>query len=335
MTTVKKLSLVFLWALSAIVCSAVPLVTDVTAKQRYPWNGLVDITCMVSGIEGSGHRFVLVAVDKDSGKVYPASNFSVAYAGENLPEGVFSKNGLYSLMWDARSDIGQVVCERMAMRVNAVKVCATVQLWEGGPYWSTMNIGAENPEDYGWYFWWGDTIGYKRENDKWVATDGSSSNFQFHRDDPVSRQTQSKDIDALRSEGWVVTMDGIDILSPEHDAAHVHWGADWRMPTTQEIIYLYSNCDWTWTIQNGVTGYLVRGRGVYASASIFLPAAGYGYGTSLYYVGSRGYYPSSTPELGTSTFSAYLFFDSRDHGGRANSHRHEGRTVRPVQGSAR
>jgi hypothetical protein len=54
-----------------------------------------------------------------------------------------------------------------------------VQLWENGPYWATTNIGAEKPEDYGYYFWWGDTVGYKRENDKWVASDGSNSNFSF------------------------------------------------------------------------------------------------------------------------------------------------------------
>ena len=29
-----------------------------------------------------------------------------------------------------------------------------VQLWEDGPYWATTNIGAERPEDYGYYFWW-------------------------------------------------------------------------------------------------------------------------------------------------------------------------------------
>ena len=57
---------------------------------------------------------------------------------------------------------------------------AKVQLWEGGPYWATTNIGAENPEDYGYYFWWGDTVGYKRENDKWVASDGSSLSFSFN-----------------------------------------------------------------------------------------------------------------------------------------------------------
>jgi hypothetical protein len=27
-----------------------------------------------------------------------------------------------------------------------------VQLWEGGPYWATKNIGADKPEDYGYYF---------------------------------------------------------------------------------------------------------------------------------------------------------------------------------------
>ena len=49
-----------------------------------------------------------------------------------------------------------------------------VQLWEDGPYWATRNIGAEKPEDYGYYFWWGDTVGYKREGDSWVASAGSS-----------------------------------------------------------------------------------------------------------------------------------------------------------------
>ena len=56
-----------------------------------------------------------------------------------------------------------------------------VQLWEGGPYWAECNVGASKPEEYGYYFWWGDTVGYKRENNKWVATDGSSANFSFSR----------------------------------------------------------------------------------------------------------------------------------------------------------
>ena len=38
---------------------AVPTVTDVVAKQRFPWNGLVDITCEVSGIEGTTNGLYL------------------------------------------------------------------------------------------------------------------------------------------------------------------------------------------------------------------------------------------------------------------------------------
>jgi len=46
---------------------AEPTVTDITAKQRYPWNGLVDIACKVSGIEADagGYEFAVVAVNKD------------------------------------------------------------------------------------------------------------------------------------------------------------------------------------------------------------------------------------------------------------------------------
>ena len=54
-----------------------------------------------------------------------------------------------------------------------------VQLWEGGPYWADKNIGADKPEDDGYYFWWGDTVGYKREGGSWVASDGSMSSIWF------------------------------------------------------------------------------------------------------------------------------------------------------------
>ena len=52
-----------------------------------------------------------------------------------------------------------------------------VQLWEGGPYWATTNIGASTPEEYGYYFAWGYTEGCVRNssNDGWVKADDSSS----------------------------------------------------------------------------------------------------------------------------------------------------------------
>ncbi len=198
-----------------------------------------------------------------------------------------------------------------------------VQLWEDGPYWAETNIGAERPEDYGYYFWWGDTVAYERKNDAWVASDRSARKFSF-------KLTLGKRIDELKIEGWI-TEDGV--LAPEHDAAHVYWGGDWRMPTKQELEDLEEKCDWTWTTKKGVEGYIVRGKGRYASASIFLPAAGCGDETSLDGAGSCGTYWSSVPDSDDGN-SWLLFFGSSLHF-TGNYYRDYGFPVRPVQGGAK
>lgn len=77
--------------------------------------------------------------------------------------------------------------EKKSVDGNVGDAHEKVQLWKDGPYWATTNIGAEKPEDFGYYFWWGDTVGYKREKDKWVATDGSSSDFSLRTRSGVSR----------------------------------------------------------------------------------------------------------------------------------------------------
>ena len=129
-----------------------------------------------------------------------------------------------------------------------------------------------------------------------------------------------------------MTENGTDVLAPEHDAAEVQWGGGWRMPMYQELYDLcYNKCDWTWTTQNGVNGYVVRGRGDYAANSIFLPCAGCGYGTSLYFAGSDGYYWSSVPDS-DGYYSRGLDFDSSDHSSDDGILRDLGFSVRPVQG---
>ncbi len=205
-----------------------------------------------------------------------------------------------------------------------------VQLWKDGPYWAETNIGAEKPWESGYYFWWGDTIGYKWENGKWVASDGSASGFSFEKGN--STPTYGKKLATLQNEGWI-TADGV--LTPEHDAAHVQWGGEWRMPTKQELVDLNEKCDWTWTTTNGVNGYVVRGKGDYASASIFLPCVGDGYGTTLNLAGSFGYYWSSVPcsvPCSDGPDSWDLRFYSSSHYKYDSNSRLAGFPVRPVQG---
>jgi len=199
-----------------------------------------------------------------------------------------------------------------------------VQLWEGGPYWATTNIGAEEPWDYGYYFWWGDTIGYKRENDAWVANDGSSANFSFKK-----VPTYLKTIGDLRNQGWI---DANDCLTTEHDAAQAHWGGGWRLPTYREQSDLVANCTWIWTTTNGVKGYIVRGKGDYASKRIFLPAAGFGRETSLTWANTSGRYWSSSPVNTTGTARGITFASGEHTAGNSDNGRSDGFSVRPVRG---
>ena len=291
-------------------------VTDVVARQRWPWNGLVDIACTVSGIEWEpdGHDFAVAAVMPDSG-VHNATNFWVAKDGKKSPVQGVCSNGNYRLIWDAGADLGPELYSNVVVRVT-VKGHAKVQLWEGGPYWATTNVGAEKPEDYGYYFWWGDTTGYRPS--------GTTFSFSFESwNCPTCVKSESQ----LKEGGWL-TNDGV--LAPEHDAAQAHWGGAWRMPTKQELDDLVNKCDWNETTLNGVKGWIVTGRDAYKSDSIFLPCAGYGNGASLSNAGSYGYYWSSVPYSGNYS-SWYLRFSSSFHS-TYDYGRGYGFPVRPVQG---
>ena len=312
------------WAAAA----AEVTVTNVTARQRYPWNGLVDIACTVEGMEGdtNGVKLAVAAVE-ESGKVRRGAHVRVVRDGAESEDLEVRENGAYELVWDARADLGAGLWSNVTVRVTT-DAHTGVQLWEGGPYWAETNIGAEEPWEYGLYFWWGDTVGYKRENDAWVASDGSAENFSFSSG---NTPTYGKNNATLQSEGWI-TAEGV--LAPEHDAAQVQWGGGWRMPTDSEFAELINNTTTTWTTSNGVYGRLVTGKGDYASASIFLPAAGSGYGTGLYSSGSYGGYWSSTPYSSGSIYAWSLFFNS-GHFRRYNGDgRYYGQSVRALRGFA-
>ena len=335
----KKIITGLFAAVAMVAIAADPVVSDVTAKQRYPWNGLVDITCTVSGINvASDNSFVVAAVMPDSGDVRTVSHFWVVRNGMNSTDRTVSANGTYKLLWDAKADLGQVAYDNMVMRVT-VKTRNMIQLWEGGPYWADTNIGAENPEDYGYYFWWGDTVGYTRSGGTWTSgcyysgVTWVSSAGQQMSSSPFSSSsctTYNKDNSALQSAGWI---DSTGNLVPVHDAAHVHWGGEWRMPTDAEFSALINNCTTTWTTRNGVYGRLFTGKGAYADRSIFLPAAGHGHDSDLNSPGSYGFYWSSTPTSGISSHAWLLYFNSSNFD-RSHSSRYFGQSVRPVRGFA-
>ena len=200
-----------------------------------------------------------------------------------------------------------------------------VQLWENGPFWAECNVGATKPEEYGYYFWWGDTVGYTNTGSAWISVkEGTSISFA---DSGTAASTYGKDDAALLSAGYI---DSTTNLVAAHDAATAHLGSPWRMPTDAEFAALLDNCTTAWIITNGVNGQLVMGKGAYADKSIFLPAAGYGYDSCLDELGSFGYYLSSTPISDFPERAWSLNFLS-DGSYRYYYDRCFGRSVRPVR----
>lgn len=179
-------------------------------------------------------------------------------------------------------------------------------------------------------FWWRDTVGYKRVNDNWVASNGSSSNFSFSEE---NTPTYGKNNSTLKSQGWI---DSNYVLVPAHDAARVHRGGNWRIPTRSELNSLISKCTWTLTTMNSVKGYIIKGKDNYAASSIFIPFTGYGYGTSRSEATSLGDYWLSIAGSDWDYGTAWsLFIDSSNHNlssdRRYINGRQSGLVIRPVR----
>ena len=197
-----------------------------------------------------------------------------------------------------------------------------VQLWENGPLWAKTNIGANSPTEAGYYFWWGDTLGYKWQNSQWVASDGSVSGYSFST---ANCPTCGKSLAQLQSMGAVGT-DGN--LLPAYDAAAQQWGDDWRVPKVSEFKNLMELCTWSWTTNSGVVGYNVTGKGLYSGNSIFLPVAGYAEGTKVTNNTDRIYQWGSTADA---TASPRTHFSSGDRSIRTLAGRWMGFSIRPVK----
>ena len=183
--------------------------------------------------------------------------------------------------------------------------------------WASFNVGASSPEEYGDYFAWGETepkSNYDWSTYKWC--NGSENTL-----------TKYCSNSSYGNNGFT---DNKTILDLEDDAARVNWGGSWRMPTDAEWTELRNNCTWTWTTQNGVNGYRVTSnKAGYTDKSIFIPAAGYRYDTYLDYVGSYGYYWSSSLSTNRPYYARLVPFKS---GGidSNNYSRCGGFSVRPV-----
>lgn len=202
--------------------------------------------------------------------------------------------------------------------------------------WASRNIGAENPEDAGLYFAWGETTGYTSNSGDGHVFDWASYKWMDHAFDDSKGCLKYTFADGKTSAGWYkdgsyigTLIDGswvkdLTTLDATDDAAAVNWGGSWRMPTDQEWEELIDNCTWSWDADK--KGYMVTSKK--NGNSIFLPAAG-SRSTRVTGAGTKGNYWSSDLSAINSSYANYLTFDS-NRKYMYDYNRYEGRSIRPV-----
>ena len=147
-----------------------------------------------------------------------------------------------------------------------------------GLLWAECNLGATTPEGYGNYYAWGET------------SPKSTYDWSTYAYCNGSYGTLTKYC-GFSGYGYNGFTDALTTLQAMDDAATQALGSGTRTPTADEWIELLNNTTATWTTRNGVYGRLFTAAN---GNSIFLPAAGYRYGSSLTGDGSNGYYWSSS-----------------------------------------
>jgi hypothetical protein len=172
-----------------------------------------------------------------------------------------------------------------------------------GTKWADRNIGAKLPEDTGRYFSWGNTDGHEA---------GKDYNF----DDDTYGDTPGAELDG-----------DIDLA---HDAARANLGEPWQMPTKDQFKELVDNCEIETCTLNGYRGRRFTSK--INGNSIFMPFAGYIYGTGLLGRGSYGYYWSAS--LYSAAGGYNLYFNSGGVLPADNDYRYYGFSVRAVQNIA-
>ena len=189
-----------------------------------------------------------------------------------------------------------------------------------GTLWATCNIGATNPEDYGDYFAWGETVPNK-ENYAWTTTA-----FVYYENGALHFSKYNTD-------SQYGEIDNKTELDPEDDAAYVNWGPEWRMPTAAQIQELLDQCNWSSTYElNGVKGRLLTSKA--NGNTIFLPFVGQRSGANLSGTGQSGnywsrdmYYASANSYSPNSGFKLYFGASVKQ---KTKGTRNLGYAVRPV-----
>ena len=124
-----------------------------------------------------------------------------------------------------------------------------------GTLWAACNVGAQKPTESGLFFQWGDTKGYEKPTDE----------------KPFNRQTYKYYgiINGRFGYTKYTRKDGKKTLDLDDDAAHVHMGGSWKMPTIKQLEELSKNVKFRKCNKHVILESLCNGK------QMILPLSGY------------------------------------------------------------
>lgn len=160
-----------------------------------------------------------------------------------------------------------------------------------GTLWATCNIGSLSSNENGGYFAWGETSAVIKNEYNW-------STYKFYKGpyididptNPNNANAFSKNTTKYYYyvEDNMIKTDSLTILERVDDAANVNWGADWCMPTEEQMDELIDP-DYT------SSKFIMEPKGLLVTSKIngetlFMPAAGERINRDVYYGTQESYY---------------------------------------------
>lgn len=242
-------------------------VTSITLDKNYPSMDRGEVMQLKATVK-NGNNVVDIPL------TWTSSNPSVAIVDENGT--VYAKSAGTTVI----SASYRYITAGCYLTVNEIPLSTDYEAVDMGlsVKWATFNVGASFPEDYGYYYAWGETE---------PKNNYQSDTYKWYRDTGTYRYFGKYEINT----DCVVFYDLKYVLEDADDVAHVKWGGSWRIPSKEELDELVNNCSWTWTFQKGTYGYVVNSKiPGYTDRSIFLPASGYYEDKQLKQKDYKGYY---------------------------------------------
>lgn len=176
------------------------------------------------------------------------------------------------------------------------------------------------------YFSWGNTDGHNPI---------SASAFEYDFGTVNSQEPYYEGQPYGETRGAALTGD----ITPSFDAARANLGAPWRLPTHDEVIELFDNCDFVQpdgetvisgnnkqVTVNNITGIYLKSKS--NNNLLFIPVSGFGNGTTW---GNKDYIFIPSATISSTSASSYgSWFSSTNAALNAYIYRHFGLPIRPV-----